>query len=136
MNVDRIQGTGGYAGKAAEQAASVADQAAQSADQAIRSTQRVANKALDNLASTAQEMGRDVAPLLNRAADRANELTQRGVDAFRDTSRQVRERAQRASETTVTYIKDEPVKAMLIAAAVGAAVMALLSLRGRSRDGG
>lgn len=40
----------------------------------------------------------------------------------------------KASDDTVSYIKDEPVRAMLIAAATGAALMALLSMMGRSRD--
>ena len=118
------------ASKAPEQANYVADQAAQSADNAIKATQRVANKAFDSLASTAQDMGREAAPLLNRGAD----LAQRGLDAVRGSSRQLRDKAQRASETTVTYIKDEPVKAMLIAAGIGAALMALVSLKNRSRN--
>jgi ElaB/YqjD/DUF883 family membrane-anchored ribosome-binding protein len=41
---------------------------------------------------------------------------------------QVRDQAMRASDGTLNYIKDEPVKAMLIAAAAGAALMALLGL--------
>jgi ElaB/YqjD/DUF883 family membrane-anchored ribosome-binding protein len=35
---------------------------------------------------------------------------------------------------TVAYVKDEPVKAMLIAAATGAVLMGLISMMGRSRD--
>ena len=38
----------------------------------------------------------------------------------------------RAQDTTVGYIKDEPVKSMLIAAATGAALMALVSMMSRS----
>jgi ElaB/YqjD/DUF883 family membrane-anchored ribosome-binding protein len=130
MNVDRIQASGVMAGKAPEQANSVTDQAAQSADNAIKATQRVANKAFDSLASTAQDVSREATPLLNRGAD----FAQRGLDAVRGSSRQFRDKAQRASETTVTYIKEEPVKAVLIAAAVGAGIMALVSLKNRSRD--
>jgi hypothetical protein len=44
----------------------------------------------------------------------------------------LRDKALRASDNTVGYIKDEPVKAMLIAAATGAALMALVSLITRS----
>lgn len=43
--------------------------------------------------------------------------------------------AARATDSTVSYIKDEPVKAMLIAAATGAALAALMSLLSRSRRG-
>jgi ElaB/YqjD/DUF883 family membrane-anchored ribosome-binding protein len=52
----------------------------------------------------------------------------------RDSSQQLREKAVQASDQTVAYIKDEPVKSMLIAAATGAALMGLISLMGRSRD--
>ncbi len=112
----------------------LADQAAQSADSAIRSTQRVANDALDSLAVSVQDMRHQAAPLLNRANERAVALARRGVDAVRDSSQHLRDRAMRASDHTLGYIKDEPVKSMLIAAAAGAALMALVGLLTRSRD--
>lgn len=111
----------------------LADQAAHSADNAIRSTQSAANNALDGLAVKVQDVRNQAAPLLNRASDQASALARRGVDAVRDTSQQLRDKALRASDTTVQYIKDEPVKSMLIAAATGAALMALVSLLARSR---
>jgi ElaB/YqjD/DUF883 family membrane-anchored ribosome-binding protein len=72
--------------------------------------------------------------LLNRLANQAEITARRSVEAMRDTSAQIRERALKASDSTVGYIKDEPLKAMLIAAAAGAALMALLGLIGRSRS--
>jgi ElaB/YqjD/DUF883 family membrane-anchored ribosome-binding protein len=72
--------------------------------------------------------------LLNRLSNQAEATARRGVEAMRDTSAQIRERALKASDNTVGYIKDEPLKAMLIAAAAGAALMALLGLIGRSRS--
>ena len=111
----------------------LADQAAHSADNAIRSTQSAANNALDGLAVKVQDVRNQAAPLLNRASDQASALARRGVDAVRDTSQQLRDKALRASDTTVQYIKDEPVKSMFIAAATGAALMALVSLLARSR---
>ena len=106
-----------------EQPNGLADRAAQSADHAIKSTQRVANDALDGLAGTVEDM-----------RQQATALAQRGMDSVRDTSQQLRDRARRASDSTVNYIKDEPLKAILIAAATGAALMALVSLMSRSRD--
>ncbi len=111
----------------------LADQAADSADQAIRSTQRVANATLDRMAGSVQDLRQQAAPLLNRVSAQAGELAQRGVDAVRDTSQQLRDKAVRASDGTVNYIRDEPVKAMLIAAATGAALMALIGLMSRNR---
>jgi ElaB/YqjD/DUF883 family membrane-anchored ribosome-binding protein len=76
----------------------------------------------------------DMAPMITRAAEQATAVAQRGVDAVREGSQQVRNKAQHASESTVNYIKDEPIKSVLIAAATGAALMALVSLASRSRD--
>jgi len=108
------------------------DQAALSADNAIKSTQRVANEALDSLAGGVEGLRHQAAPALNRVGEQASTLAHRGVDAVREGSQQLRDRALRASDSTVAYIKDEPVKSMLIAAATGAALMALVSLMGRS----
>lgn len=74
--------------------------------------------------------------VLERAAERASEVTHHGLEAMRDSSRQLRDNALDASDRTVAYIKDEPVKAMLIAAASGAALMALITLISRSRHHG
>jgi ElaB/YqjD/DUF883 family membrane-anchored ribosome-binding protein len=116
-----------------EQSNGLVDQAAASADHAIKSTQRVANDALDSLSGSVQDIRNQAAPMLNRTSDQIGALAQRGVDAVRDSSQQLREKALRASDSAVGYVKDEPVKAMLIAAATGAALMALLGLMARSR---
>jgi len=73
-----------------------------------------------------------------QSADLAIKSTQRvasdALDSVRDTSRQLRDKAQQASDSTVRYIRDDPVKSVLIAAATGAALMALISLVSHSRD--
>lgn len=82
-------------------------------------------------------------PLVDRAAIAADHATgqavgaaQRGVAAVRDGSQHLLDRAHLASDRTVGYIKDEPVKAMLIAAATGAVLMALVGLMTRPRRHG
>jgi ElaB/YqjD/DUF883 family membrane-anchored ribosome-binding protein len=112
----------------------LADQAAQGADSAIKSTQRVANEALNSLSDKVQDARDQAAPVLNRVAAKAEELARRSAEAMRDSSAQIKERAVRASDATVGYIKDEPIKSILIAAAAGAALMALVSLLSRNRD--
>lgn len=112
------------------------DHAAQAADSAIKSTQRLANDTLDSLAGSVQDVRRETAPLLNRATEQASALAQRSVDALRDGSQSLRDTATRASDNTVMYIKEEPVKAMLIAAATGAALMALVGMLSRTHHRG
>jgi len=111
----------------------LADQVAQSADDTIKATQRVANEALDRLSDKVQETHDKAAPKLVRMAEKAEHLVRRSSDVLRDGSHQVREKAVLASDRTIAYIKDEPVKAVLIAAAAGAAMLALVNLMSRSR---
>jgi len=117
-----------------QQAQGATDQAAGTAQSTIRSTQRAADNALDNLSAKVEDVRSQAAPLLNRVSAQAEAAARRGIDAVRDTSQQLRDRAVRAQDTTVGYIKDEPIKAMLIAAATGALLMGLISLMSRSRD--
>ena len=73
--------------------------------------------------------------MLERASTHISNLAHDGIDAVRGGSRHLRDSAQQASKQTVGYIRQEPVKAMLMAAATGAALMALVSLVTRSRHG-
>lgn len=70
--------------------------------------------------------------LVNQTADQAIKATQHlasdAMDRIMDTSHQLRLKADHASESTINYIKHEPIKSLLIAAATGAALMALMSL--------
>ncbi len=62
--------------------------------------------------------------------------TWRGVDAVRGRARRLTAGARRLSGSAADYVKGEPMKAILIAFAVGAALSAVLSLMSRSRDEG
>ena len=116
-----------------QQLAGAADQAADTAGSALRSTQNATNEAFDKLGDKVNDLRDQAAPTLNRLSTQAESMARRGVEKVRDTSAQLREKALQASDTTVGYIKDEPVKAMLIAAATGAALMGLVGLMSRSR---
>ncbi len=111
----------------------IADKAAQSVDGALKSTKRMTNGLLDDLTDGVQDVRNQAAPMLNHLGEQANSLVQRGMDSIRDTSHHLQDSARHASQSTVKYIKDEPVKSILIAAATGAALMALVGLMSRSR---
>lgn len=68
----------------------------------------------------------DTQPLFSRAAEQAKGMVQRSGEAIRD-------QVHKASDSTVSYIRAEPVKAVLIAAASGAALATLIGLLSRSR---
>lgn len=121
-----------YETKSADTFNPVADSAARSAQDALKSTQGMVHHALNNLADSAQELRDGAGPMVDRVTGQASALVQRGADALRDRSDQVRTSARHASENTVAYIRDEPVKSMLFAAATGAVLMALVGLMARS----
>jgi len=117
-----------------EIAGKLIDQASQSADHAIRASQQAANQAVDSAGNALQDLRKQATPVLERASEQVSAMAHRGLDSVRETTHQLRLKAEHASDSTVGYIRQEPVKAMLIAAATGAALMALVSLVARSRD--
>ena len=104
-----------------------------------------ADRALDHAMETASSGRQYAADALHRvgdglhdARDRVTPLVgdyaRRGVHAVRDGSLALRDKAYRASDSTVGYIKDEPIKAILVAAAAGAAIAAIVGyVRSRGR---
>ena len=110
----------------------IIDQMADSTSQAIRQTQKMADQALGGLDNSVQALRDQAAPKLDEVTHRASELAQHGVQSVRDTGRHLRASAVQVSESTVQYVRDEPVKSMLIAAATGALLMALVGLLARN----
>jgi ElaB/YqjD/DUF883 family membrane-anchored ribosome-binding protein len=117
-----------------EQTNSAIDTATKDADQALNSLKTNASAAIDGFSNGLNSLNEQAAPILKSATEQASAMAHRGVDAVRDGSVQVREAAQRVSDGTVNYIKADPVKSMLIAAATGAVLMAMVSLMSASRN--
>jgi ElaB/YqjD/DUF883 family membrane-anchored ribosome-binding protein len=115
-------------------ASQLADDATKSADDAIKSTQHAANNALDKLSDKLHDASDQAAPMIGRLSSQAEALTRKTVDAVREGSRRARVQATNAANSTVSYIKEEPVKSVLIAAAAGAALFAIAKLVSRHRD--
>lgn len=125
-----------FLNKPVEASSNLIDQASESADQAIKATQQAANEALQSISQSLQDLSHQATPLLERAANQVSSLTHHGLDSLRESSHQLRVKAEHAQENTVDYIKHEPMKSVLIAAATGAALMALISLVRYSRHRG
>ena len=115
-------------------AAGLRDETAEQANRSVHTTHRAAHEALDSLSQAVNDARHGVAPTIQRLTSQAEQVLRRSVDAMRDSSLQLRNRADQVSTSTINYIRDEPGKALLIAAVVGAAVIALASLASRSRD--
>ena len=96
----------------------------------------ISNNTYDNAQDAAEKATRSLDRALEggqAAARRASEMASRGMDAVRDGSQHLRDRALRVSDDSVAYIKHEPVKSMIYAAVAGAALMGVVSLLSRRR---
>jgi len=81
----------------------------------------------------AQALLNGVPGLVRGAIADAETLAHNGIERARQASARVREQVGLAGEKTVGYIQDEPVKSVLLAAAVGAASAMLIGWLARSR---
>lgn len=118
--------------KPIEQVTALTEQAARSAEEAIKSTQRAADEALESLARTMENIRHQTAPWLKNANNEMGSLAHRGMASVHDTTKMVQDQALKARQGAEHYITNEPLKALLIAAASGAALMALISLSSRA----
>ena len=118
---------------ARSRAESLADHAADKSEQAIETARKAADGALDALHDKVDALHDMMPGAFTRAAARVDEMTRRGIDRARQTGSQARARVDRAGDMTVAYIKDEPMTSILIAAAAGAVVAAIVSMLTRSR---
>jgi ElaB/YqjD/DUF883 family membrane-anchored ribosome-binding protein len=95
---------------------------------AIKAAERDAHAAIDSAMDGLASAYADTKPLLSRMNQRARGYANDGVDAARQAAVDLRERGSRAVDSTRGYVRDEPLKSLLIAAAVGAAVIALVEV--------
>ena len=119
---------------APDAARDLTDRAANKADQALQSTKRFGSDAAHAVQSGIDSLREAVPSAISRAATQAEDLTRRGIDRAREATATVREQAHRVSDQTVGYIKDEPMKAVLMAAAAGAVAALVIGWLGRSRN--
>lgn len=111
----------------ADSASALAGSAVHAAEGAIGASRRLANDTLDDMSDRIDE----VQVQAGRFAGDAGRLARRGVAAVRVGSQRLRYQAVRATDSTVGYIREKPVRSVLIAAATGAALMGLLTLVSR-----
>ncbi|HQX59450.1 MAG TPA: hypothetical protein PLT77_09980 [Burkholderiaceae bacterium] len=111
-------------------ASEIAQRTAIKADQAVAATQSAVNQTADAVNEGLDNLGESGTSALTRAAAKADALANKGMEQARRAGSAVREQAQVTGDRTVEYIRQEPVKAVLMAAAAGAVVALLLGRRG------
>ncbi len=104
------------------------DRAADTHSGTILATQDATSNTSGRLSDTVDSVHKDATPLISALAGKAENAARRGTEIVRATSAQVRDRANLATDATIGFIKEEPFKAILFAAATGAALIGLLNL--------
>lgn len=80
---------------------------------------KVAHRVADRVADASAA----VPPMVERLADRAGDLARQSAHTLTDGTQQVKVKFEEVSSSAIAYVKDEPVRAMLMAAGVGAMLM-------------
>jgi ElaB/YqjD/DUF883 family membrane-anchored ribosome-binding protein len=111
-----------------------ADSTAEKVHSGIRSAQGLVSNATDAVAGTAKDIQAEAAPLIQNAARRAKSTAQQTMDAASDIAQETRDVAADASDSIVSFTKQNPVKALAIAAASGALLYAAIKTLQSYRD--
>lgn len=104
----------------------LSDDVLQHAEQAAEATRDFADEAIDKAGAQVRELRDEFDPAVDLLATKARKLARRGLAAASDTGAQAQRALARCADATGKYVAEQPVKSVLIAAAAGAAIAALL----------
>lgn len=129
---DVVSSAKSTAHKVADTTEDLADDIADKAKETVRSVRRTASEAIDSTGRHLRSADEQVNPLIDNLADRAQDLAERSINFWADSSHRARRQIHTATDATTKYVSEQPGKSVLIAAATGAALAAAFFL-GRSR---
>lgn len=106
---------------------------ASTAERAANTARAGIGQGLNEMSSGLEHARSETGNALRQLASESDALLHRGLDKVRDASGQLRDKSLHARDSATHYIQHEPMKSVLMAAAVGAGLMALVALFSRSR---
>jgi ElaB/YqjD/DUF883 family membrane-anchored ribosome-binding protein len=115
-------------------AAELADEFRQAAQDTVESSRAYAQNAVNAAGEKVRDLRREAEPTMEQIAARVQHAVQRGLESASKTSARAQRRIEEAADVTGRYIADQPVRSILLAAAAGAAITALIVLATRSHD--
>lgn len=105
-----------------------------SAEHAYDNSREFANDSLGRVSEKMRDLRRDLEPAVDQLRYRARRAARQGMDVASEARDRTRETVEHYTDATGRYVADQPVRSVLIAAAAGAALAALLmAARGRGR---
>ena len=111
----------------------LSDQLLNGAEKAVDSTRSLTNETLALADNKMRHLRGNIDPMVEKLTTQAQKLARQSLDMAAEASERAQRSMHRYADASTRYVANEPVKAMLIAAAVGAAV-ALLVASARHRQ--
>jgi ElaB/YqjD/DUF883 family membrane-anchored ribosome-binding protein len=120
--------------KFAKSGQDLADTTADKLQRGIRTAKQSVDNAADGLSQKVESARSNAGATLGSAAAEAQSITQQSIDSLKAATEKLRVTAAEMGESVISYTQDNPVKVILISAAVGALVGALVTVLATSRD--
>jgi ElaB/YqjD/DUF883 family membrane-anchored ribosome-binding protein len=98
-----------------------------SAGKSLDSTREYANDALDTAERKMREIRGSVDPMVDMLASKAQKLARQSLDMASEAKERAEKSLRTAADATTRYVSEQPMRSVLMAAAVGAAVALLVS---------
>ena len=117
-----------------DQGKDLVNKAAKRIQGGLQDAKSLAEEAGDHLSSTVKTLSSNVGSSIDKVTGKAQGLAKQGRDTIDTAVQQVRDSAADMSDSLTTYTKDNPGKALLMAAASGALLVALIRALTPSRD--
>lgn len=112
----------------------LSDDVLQNASKALSATREQANMALDKADSKVRELRGEIDPLVDMLAEKAQKLARQSLDIAAEAKEKAQQSLTRYASATSHYVAEQPMRSVLIAAAVGAVVALLVSSSRNKRD--
>jgi len=111
------------------------DDMLQSAGHTLESTREHANNVLDRAESKVRELRGSVDPMVEMLASKAQKMARQSLDLASEAKERAEKSLKNAADATTRYVAEQPLRSVLMAAAVGATVALLVSAsRNRNRN--
>lgn len=107
----------------------------ESAGRTLESTREHANQVLDKAESKVRELRGSVDPMVDMLASKAQKMARQSLDLASEAKERTEKSLKQAADATTSYVSEQPMRSVLMAAAVGATVALLVSAsRHRNRN--
>jgi ElaB/YqjD/DUF883 family membrane-anchored ribosome-binding protein len=110
----------------AKQGQELADKAADKFQSGIRNVKDTGSYAADRLSDRVESARSATGPSLDKAANQAHSMLSQSVGSLSAAGKKARSTVSDVGDSVVAYTKDNPVKTILIAAATGVLISAIV----------